>query len=293
MLGPTINLQDSKRTAFALLLVCALIALLVGAGTTYVTHMSVSEEINHGLQAQLQYIVRDCKIELIQDQQELNEFLTETARVNGLEYCAFLDPSGKIVGRSSATAGRIGQTWREVVVPRATLAPDVHKTHRIRKREGKVLLGSIVIATTEPTWYGTASRITRRYFRFIVIPFAGICLGVIYAVSSVRPLADIDHQLSRAAISSTVSDLPFREVPQRSSAAAGWNRIVDRLNSQSGTGTLEQRLQIAVDSIQQTKSDVVLNSLTDGICVIYRSSTAWPSKCSWISKSNSHVQRAC
>lgn len=267
MLGPTINLQDSKRTASALLLVCVLIALLVGAGTTYVTHLSVSEEINHGLQAQLEYIVRDCKIELIQDQQKLNEFLIETARVNRLEYCAFLNPSGKIVGRSSLAAGQIGQTWREVVPPKSTWSHDVHKTHRIRKREGQVLLGSIVIATTEPTWYGTASRITRRYFWFIVVPFAGICLAVVYTVSSVRPLADIDDQLSRAAVSSTVSDLPFRAVPQRSSAAAGWNRIVERLNSQSGTATLEQRLQISVDSIQQTKSDVVVNSLTDGICV--------------------------
>jgi hypothetical protein len=42
---------------------------------------------------------------LIQDSAALDTFLAETAEVNGLEYCAFLAPDGKIVGRSSDDAG--------------------------------------------------------------------------------------------------------------------------------------------------------------------------------------------
>lgn len=265
MLGPIASFQSQQSLA-ARIAVCLAVALLLGAGTAYITHLSVGEEINRRLQTQLENIIQDFPVELLQNDRELTRFLSRTARVNRMEYCAFLDPDGKVIARSGIEAGPIGNTWREPIST-DRWSGTITRTHRVEKREGAVKLGSIVVATEEPTFVGTATRITKKYSRYIAVGFLTVFLGLLYTLSSTRPLVDIDHQLSRAALSPTVSDLPFHTVPQRTGAAAGWNRIVERLNQQTEVGSVEQRLQAAVDSVQQTKSDFVLNSLTDGILV--------------------------
>jgi PAS domain S-box-containing protein len=266
MFGQSLNVQSARRFNSGLAINCLVLAIVFVGTAVYVTHLSVNEEKNIRLQSHLEHVVGDFSTELTNSPDKLSQYLVNSSQVNHFEFCAFLSPNGQIVGHSDGVG--LGTIWKKDAIKAPPWALNEIRTDAVEIRDGEKILGSILVGNRELTWAGTASSVTQRYWLLFLLPIAIIILSGLYTTSSVRPLSDIDHQLSRAAIAPAVTDLPFHTVPQRSGAAAGWNRIVARLNEQQTDGSLEQRLQVAVDSVRQTKADVVLNSLADGLIVV-------------------------
>ena len=98
-------------------------------------------------------------------------------------------------------------------------------------------------------------------------PMALVVLGIVVLRRTVRPMADIEGQLQRAAVASSLTEDDLQPVSGPTPAESGWNRLVRYLGQDGRRGRLDARLGQALEEYRQNKSEQILNSLADGIAV--------------------------
>ena len=100
-----------------------------------------------------------------------------------------------------------------------------------------------------------------------LFPMLLVVLGAIVLRRTVRPLADIERQLERAATAPTLSESDLQPVQGPTPLETGWNRLVRFLGNRKQGSSLDARLGEALEGYRQRKSEHILNSLTDGTAV--------------------------
>ena len=90
-------------------------------------------------------------------------------------------------------------------------------------------------------------------------------IGAVLLNRMVRPVADIERQLSRVATSASVEGCELTPVPGIGAAAMGWNRVVNQRSAGGHSGELGQQIQQSLAKGRQGRLDGVLNSIPDGV----------------------------
>lgn len=99
----------------------------------------------------------------------------------------------------------------------------------------------------------------------VVVPIAVLVAGINVLRRSAEPSRDIETQLRRISLAPD-DQWRLNPVEHDTPAAAGWNRIVQRLSA-AGTADLEERVTRAVSGLQERHSHNVLNALADGVVI--------------------------
>jgi signal transduction histidine kinase len=101
-------------------------------------------------------------------------------------------------------------------------------------------------------------------------PACCMAVGALLLNKMVRPVADIEHQLSLVAVSPSLETCEFSVVPSIGAAAMGWNRVVAQRLDSHPPGALRQRIRDSLHEGRKKRFDIVLNSLPEGVATTDR-----------------------
>ncbi len=99
----------------------------------------------------------------------------------------------------------------------------------------------------------------------ILGPAFCMVFGAVLLNRMVRPVADIEQQLTRLATSASVEGCELMPVAGIGAAAMGWNRVVNHRATGGRSGGLDQQIQQSLAKGRQGRLDGVLNSIPDGV----------------------------
>ena len=94
-----------------------------------------------------------------------------------------------------------------------------------------------------------------------------IFLGAAFTRRSLRPVAEMEGQLYRVAMSTLVSSEDIASIEGVSPFETGWNRLVESVCSADREQSLDDRLETAMLEYRHQRGEQILNVLTDGIAV--------------------------
>ena len=204
----------------------------------------------------------------------LQSLLDELTSQSGAAYCAVLSKTGvylahsapELVGQPAAehegNTEQWGDTLRlEYVDPRGNPIDE----YRVPLAVGGKLFGTLVYGVAQPgVWAYVASAAQHAPLAFLG-PAACMAIGAVLLNRMVRPVADIEQQLYRVAMSPSVEGCDLSPVAGHGVAAMGWNRVVNHRAAGSQTIELGQQIQQSLVKGRQGRLDGVLNSIPDGV----------------------------
>ena len=115
-----------------------------------------------------------------------------------------------------------------------------------------------MLGVTQPSWWGLLNSAAQHAPLAIFGPAFCMVTGAVLLNRMVRPVADIEQQLSRVATSASVEGCELAEVPRIGAAALGWNRIVAERNRAPQAETLDQQIHQSLEKGRQSRLDGVL-----------------------------------
>jgi PAS domain S-box-containing protein len=204
---------------------------------------------------------------------DLQSLLAEIRSQSGAEYCAIVSGTGEyvehsdrsLIGKPVIERGATAERWGDVV--RVEYLDDrgmpVYEYGSPLKSSGKVF-GNLRLGISQPSvWH-----YVRAGFQFAPLAVLGpaCCMvaGAVLLNRMVRPVADIEQQLSQVATSPSLESCDLREVPSIGAAALGWNRVIQQRFSNQ-TDTLQHRIRHSLEQGRHSRLDAVLNSIPDGV----------------------------
>jgi two-component system phosphate regulon sensor histidine kinase PhoR len=204
----------------------------------------------------------------------LQPMVQEIRSQSGALYAAVLSKTGVVVAHSDpdrigqqaaeheGSSEQWGDTLRvEYVDPQGTLIDE----YRTPLDAGDKSYGTFVLGVAQPNLWTYASGAAHHAPLAILGPAFCMVIGAVLLNRMVRPVADIEQQLSRVAMSPSVEGCALAPVPGMSAAAMGWNRVVSQRSSGHQTGELGEQIQQSLARGRQGRLDGVLNSIPDGV----------------------------
>ena len=91
--------------------------------------------------------------------------------------------------------------------------------------------------------------------------------GALVLRRTIGPLSVVESQLRRLAADPSAGEGQLQTLPATGQAAIGWNRLVKLAGDQDRPGSLEGRLDRALENFRQNKQEQILNGLADGVAV--------------------------
>ncbi len=205
---------------------------------------------------------------------QLQALVEELKTQSGAAYCAVLAKTGvylahtmpELVGKQAAehqgTTDEWGDTLRlEYVDPQGELIDE----YRAPLAIGGKPIGTLVYGVTQPGLWTYFSSAAHHAPLAILGPAFCMLIGAVLLNRMVKPVADIEQQLSRVAMSASVEGCELKPVAGVGAAAMGWNRVVNHRSSGSQAGELGQQIQQSLAKGRQGRLDGVLNSIPDGV----------------------------
>ncbi|MBN2477600.1 MAG: PAS domain-containing protein [Pirellulales bacterium] len=132
-----------------------------------------------------------------------------------------------------------------------------------------VVARSVLQAQTEPdpaVWKTILAAAQHAPLVFLG-PMILMVFGVVVLRRTVRPVAQIEEQLHRLAVSSAPPAGVLQPVNAPTPGGVGWNRLIESFRDNTQQENLDDRLSKALEGYRQQKSDRILNSLPDGVAV--------------------------
>lgn len=130
--------------------------------------------------------------------------------------------------------------------------------------------GTLHIAVSQMSFWSTLAAVSRLAPATILLPLCLIGGGGLYLARLASPLAKVDSQLRRIALQRPTVDVQVDPLPATDAVSIGWNRLIERLQSQntfSEGANLESRLTDIIATRNQGEIQKVLHNLSDGIAV--------------------------
>ena len=201
---------------------------------------------------------------------------------SGALYCAILSKTGvylahstsDLVGKPAAEHGGATEQWGNTMrVQYVDARGESIDEYRTPLEAGGREFGTLVFGVTQPGVWGYLRGAAQYAPLAILGPACCMALGAVLLNRMVRPVADIEQQLSRVAMSPSVEGCELSEVPRIGAAALGWNRVITHRNTNGHSDTLGQQIHQSLQKGRQSRLDGVLNSIPDGVATTDRD---WP-----------------
>lgn len=264
-----------RVTAYFLLFgVAALLWLSVGA--VYVAHWVSG---NRSESASLRWLGRGSDRIVLSylrsKEKDLSEIVASIRAQSGASYCAIVSPVGKYTAHSNPEltgrdaidrGGAVMGRWGDVSCT-SFVSEDgqLNQEYQCPLTAGGTSLGTLRLAIPRPSlasylWAGA---------QFSPLAFLGpaCCMvaGAVLLNRMVRPMANIEYQLTQVAMSPSVEGCQLQEVSDRSAAALGWNRVVQGRQSGAQSTSLRERVQQSLEGSRQSHLETVLSSIPEGV----------------------------
>jgi two-component system phosphate regulon sensor histidine kinase PhoR len=193
---------------------------------------------------------------------------------SGAAYCAVLSKTGvylshsnpELVGHPAAEHEGSSEQWGDTFRLQYSDSHGVPMDeYRTTLKAGGTLIGTLVYGIAQPSLWAYVSSAARHAPLAILGPACCMVVGAVLLNRMVRPVADIEQQLSRVAMSASVEGCDLMPVTGFGAAAMGWNRVVNQRTAGSHASELGQQIQQSLVKGRQGRLDGVLNSIPDGV----------------------------
>jgi two-component system phosphate regulon sensor histidine kinase PhoR len=211
--------------------------------------------VRHG-DAQLQSLIEELKVQ------------------SGATYCAILSNTGvylahsssEFVGKPSSEHEGNTEQWGDTLrLEYVDARGDLMDEYRVPLETGGKQFGTLVYGIAQPGLWAYISSAASHAPLAILGPACCMVVGAVLLNRMVKPVADIEQQLSRVAMSASVEGCELLPVVGVGAAAMGWNRVVTQRASGSHPTELGQQIQQSLAKGRQGRLDGVLNSIPDGV----------------------------
>ena len=193
---------------------------------------------------------------------------------SGAAYCAVVSLAGKylahtdpeLVGQSALEHEGSTEQWGDTLrIQYIDASGNPIDEYRVPLEAGDKVFGTLVYGVVRPGMWAYVSGAAQHAPLAILGPACCMVLGAVLINRMVRPVADIEQQLSRVATSPSVEGCELMPVAGIGAAAMGWNRVVSQRSGASRHGELGQQIQQSLAQGRQGRLDGVLNSIPDGV----------------------------
>jgi signal transduction histidine kinase len=204
----------------------------------------------------------------------LQSLVEELKSQSGAAYCAVLASTGvylahsspPLVGKPAAEhEGGLeewGDTTRlEYVDAQGALIDE----YRVPLEASGKQFGTLIFGVAQPNLWTYLSSAAGHAPLAILGPACCMIVGAVLLNRMVRPVADIEQQLSRVAMSPSVESCELTPVTGIGAAVMGWNRVVTQRASGGHATEIGQQIQQSLAQGRQGRLDGVLNSIPDGV----------------------------
>ncbi len=205
---------------------------------------------------------------------DLQPVLAEVRSQSGAGYCAIVSGTGVYLSHSSrgfagtpvVEHGGMTDRWGEIT--RVQYVNDsgvpIHE-YRAPLKAGDTALGVLRLGIPQPGVWSYLSASAHYAPMALLGPACCIAIGAVLLNRLVRPVAEIEQQLSLVAMSPSVESCELREVSSVGAAARGWNRVIQQRFGGGRAETLQQRIRNSLEKGRHSRLDAVLNSVPDGV----------------------------
>jgi two-component system phosphate regulon sensor histidine kinase PhoR len=263
-----------RVTAYFLLFGLAAVVWL-GAGAFYIAR-SVNRDWSES--AYLRQLGR-ASMQIANDYRQhgdanLTALVGDVRRDSGADYCAIVSPLGQflahsrseLVGQSAPAHAGAAEQWGETERVQY-VGPNGEPIEEYRaplKADGKSI-GTLLLGVAKPGWWRMYQSATDYAPLAIFGPACCMVIGAVMLNRMVRPVADIEEQLTRVATSPSVAGCELREVPAIGAAAMGWNRFITQRADSPRPKAIGEQIHESLHKGRQSRLDGVLNSIPDGV----------------------------
>src|SRR3972149_6508615 len=176
----------------------------------------------------------------------LQALVSDVKTQSGAEYCAILADTGvylahsdtQLAGQTAVEPDGAAERWgASLRVQYLNAQGTLMDEYRAPLEAGGRPLGTLVLGVARPGLWGYVLGATQHAPLVIFGPACFMALGAVLLNRMVRPVADIEQQLSRVAMSASVDSCELSEVAALGAAALGWNRVITQFYL---AGPLEQ-----------------------------------------------------
>ncbi len=193
---------------------------------------------------------------------------------SGAAYCAVVSKTGIYLAHTRP--GYVGQPtvehegntkqWSETIRVRYVDAQGtLIDEYRTPIDASGQVAGTFVLGVAQPSLWTYVRGAAQHAPLAIIGPACCMAMGAVLLNRMVRPVADIEQQLSRVAMSPSVEGCELLPVPNIGAAAMGWNRVVSERSGSGRSQDLGQRIEQSLQTGRQDRLDGVLNSIPDGV----------------------------
>jgi len=276
MLGRSAHWEVPRRVVVYYLLFCTIVLGWLLASAVIVSQASMRHNHEAAFLSYLGRAAAETTISYLETEgTDLQKLVERFAREQSLLYCAVVSPEGNYVAHT--VRQRVGKPkteptgqhlrWGTVDAVRCRTGTNVFREYRTPLEAGGRTVGTLLMGVREVGWW-SALRLTAEHAPLALAgPGLFVLVGAVVLSRVVRPMAAIDAQLRDAAIAPTLADTRLQTVKYRTPSALGWNRLIRHFEEESQGGSLDHRLNQALQSLRRDKVDEVLNSLADGVAV--------------------------
>lgn len=275
---PPIRLPRRIAAYFLLFALAALLWLSVGA--VYVARNVSDSRSESGALRLLGQATDRIGLAFVRDKHvDLQALMVEIRAESGAEYCAIVSPTSEATAHSDpqwinkpvAEHGGASERWGDVlrveyVMDDGTLAHEYQAPLKAADTD----LGTFRMSVRQPSLWSFLRAGAQHSLLAFLGPACCLAAGAVLMNRLVRPVAEIEQQLSLVAMSPSVESYPLQEVPSVGTAAMGWNRVVQQRTGGTPTDSLRQRIGQSRVEGQQGRLDALLNSIPEGVATTDR-----------------------
>ena len=275
MFSSKLQIRLPRRiTAYFLLFgVAALVWLSVGA--VYIAHAVTESRSESSALRSLGRATNRFALAYLRDKNaNFQATLAEIRAECQADYCAVVSGSGEYLAHSSlglkgklaTEEGNITDRWGEIVEVQYVGGNGVPiREYQGPLKAGSVTLGTLRLGFAKPSLWNYVSAGTHFLPIALIGPACCIVVGAVFVNRLVRPVADIEQQLHKVAMSPSVESCELYEVQGVGAAAMGWNRVVQQRSNSGQSESLQQRVRKSLAQGRHSRLDAVLNSVPDGV----------------------------
>ena len=204
----------------------------------------------------------------------LQAIVNELQSQSGAAYCAVLSNAGvylahstpELIGQAAAEHEGDTEQWGDTLrIDYVDARGGRIDEYRTPLEAGRAAFGTLVYGVAQPGIWTYVSSATRHAPLAILGPAFCMVVGAVLLNRMVRPVADIEQQLSRVAMSPSVEGCDLQPVAGVGAAAMGWNRVVRQRAAGGQAVELGQQIRQSLAKGRQGRLDGVLNSIPDGV----------------------------
>lgn len=204
----------------------------------------------------------------------LQPLILDIKAQSGASYCAVISSKGEYLAHSNAEF--VGETaeahdgpvdrWGETIrVEYVDVRGERVHEYQTPLKAGGQPVGTLVFGMSQQGWWDVALSAAQHAPLAIFGPACCMVAGAVLINRMVQPVAEIEQQLHRVAMSPSVEGCELSEVQSIGAAAMGWNRMISQRTRNNPTEMLGQQIHQSLHDGRQSRLDGVLNSLPDGI----------------------------